>query len=186
MEKLSLNNKTKKTKMKNLKYLFLSLFFISCQLQVDEQDSVNRGTITSERFTENICAAISPTNQSDNLKTYPPNPGDNWIEFHYKKGNGDYNMVIGNPYHPVDILPVDGPFTYTWDLIYGNGTDLGNDNFVMNVTGDEGTDLADFLQNTTSSGKFYIRIIEFNYDSENDCTVFLRTTTSTNPTVINY
>jgi hypothetical protein len=109
--------------------------------------------------------------------------GGGCVGYCYAKGNGEFRMIIANPDHAVDILPTDGAFVY-YDGAgsYANGYDLGNGNKILWIDFNESAD-CNFLCDLPQF-PVYVRIVEFNYDFDNDYAYFLTSVATNNPVAL--
>jgi hypothetical protein len=72
--------------------------------------------------------AAQPTVQAQNLSADSVNCSD--LALTFVPGNGTGRLVIARAAVPVNTAPVDG-ITYNADAVYGNGSSLGNGNYVV-------------------------------------------------------
>lgn len=112
-------------------------------------------TITAY-FTPVIAAepALPATNYSASISNCTD------ITINWNSGNGTSRMVIAKADGPVDAFPVDQQ-SYTANPVFGNGTDLGNGNFVV-YTGNSNSCTVSGL---TAGQTCHFAIIELNGDT---------------------
>jgi hypothetical protein len=123
----------------------------------------------------------------DIITETPNNQGGGAVGFCFKRGDGEFRIVVVNPYHEVDFVPQDGPYSY-YDGAggYQRGQDLGNGNKLVWLYFDEGegSQICDFITEIPNA-PVYVRIFEFNYDFENEYAYYLASTANNNPTILN-
>lgn len=129
----------------------------------------------------------APSSQAYNIITETPNnQGGGAVGFCFNRGDGEFRIVVVNPYHEVDFVPIDGPWTY-YDGAggYQRGQDLGNGNRLVWLYFDEGegTQVCDFITEIPNA-PVYVRIFEFNYDFENEYAHYLTGPGPNNPTIL--
>jgi len=78
--------------------------------------------------------------------------GANWTS-----GNGTRRIVVAKANSPVDAFPIDGQ-SYTSDANFGQGSDLGNQNYVVYDGPNNSTNIMNLSNNTT----YHFRIFEYN------------------------
>ena len=99
--------------------------------------------------------AQSPTVNSSNLSVTTVNCSD--LDIYFTSGNGTRRIIVAHEGTPVNAIPVNGN-SYSGNSIYGSGTNLGNNNYVVyNGTGNNVT-----LTNLTPGVMYYFSIFEYN------------------------
>lgn len=79
------------------------------------------------------------------------------IRLKWTSGNGSRRLVLARADAPVNASPEDGA-TYTADAIFGQGTQLGSDNFVVFNSTIDSVDITGLDQNRD----YYFQVFEFN------------------------
>lgn len=82
---------------------------------------------------------------------------NNSCQMDWMSGDGDNRIVVAKQGSPVDMFPVDGT-SYTANAAFGNGTDIGNNNYVI-YDGDLSTVN---ISNLMDGEKYYFRVFEYN------------------------
>ncbi|TAL63425.1 MAG: T9SS type A sorting domain-containing protein [Bacteroidetes bacterium] len=100
--------------------------------------------------------AADPTVQASNILF--TGYGTTTLSFSWTRGNGDYCLVVVHPYSTGTSYPVDGT-SYVSSSTYGNGTNLGNTNYVVAETA--GSSMT--VYGLTSNTRYSILIYEYEY-----------------------
>lgn len=128
------------------------------------------------------CKAQTPTQQAYNIQIETPS-GGGCVGYCYEKGNGEFRLVVINPYHEVNVNPVNGSFIY-YDGAgsYANGYDLGDGNIIAWINFDSDPE-CNFVCDIPQF-PVYMKIFEFNYDFENDFAYYNTDTSTNNPKIL--
>jgi hypothetical protein len=88
------------------------------------------------------------------------------IDLNFTKGDGSRRIIIASPDVPVSHLPVDGT-GYNAGSIYGTGTDLGNNNFVVYSASSSTSSTTITITGLSGGTQYYFAIFEYNGTGNN-------------------
>jgi hypothetical protein len=99
--------------------------------------------------------AQMPGTYASSLSVTPVNCSD--LSFSFTPGGGDRRLIIARQGSPVNAFPVNGQY-YNADNVFGNGSNLGNGNFVVyDGSGNEVT-----VTGLTPGTQYYFTAVEYN------------------------
>lgn len=110
--------------------------------------------LTNSYGAVNGSTAATPTIQGSAISS--SNPGANSLNLLFTKGNGRARIIIARKDVPVNVTPQD--FTVYEDGNFGEGDNLGNENFVVSNTTDAGAAIQKLEANTT----YHFAVFEYN------------------------
>ncbi len=124
-------------------------------LQITDDYGMDNGYIFgwSVELPQVICTP--PTNQSTTFTSSAIT--SNATTIGWTRGNGDSVLVVARVGIPVNTDPVNGT-TYTANATFGNGTQIGNGNYVVYIGSGTSVDITDLNYSTT----YYYAVYEFN------------------------
>ena len=108
-------------------------------------------------FTDKISAqpVPGPTTDATNLTATPGHCSD--LDFSFTPGNGNRRIIVVHEGSAVNASPVDGSI-YSANSNFGNGSNLGNNNFVVY----DGTGSSVSVTGLTPGVTYYFSVIEYN------------------------
>ena len=147
----------------DFKFMFISIMHPS---------GANSSTTQEDAAGRNINMSLSATlviARKEFLGSYEPTAAPTNLVFNtsacdtigltFNAGNGNGRIVVAKEASVVDEYPLDGT-TYIADNVFGNGTDLGQGNFVVFDGTDSLVTINGLKQNTT----YHVSIFEYNED----------------------
>jgi hypothetical protein len=133
---------------------FKELKFIDDYLFVNGVYKLNNGNVRNN-FTGIKMSVSAPNIASSNIYFTEISPKG--MKIHFKGGNGEKHLVIGHQGSPVSNNPIDG-VDYFDSAEFGQGSTLGNGNFVLSNS----TDTVIEIKSLNKSTPYYFNIYEAN------------------------
>jgi hypothetical protein len=122
----------------------------------DEIDDMNSGNLSVDSgITFTAIVEAKPTVQSTNILF--PSVSATTIDIEWTRGNGEYCLVVASEDAAVSAYPVD-TVDYSSSSTYGNGDDLGGNNYAVY----RGTANSFSLTGLSQGKAYHIRVFEFN------------------------
>ncbi|MBN2682448.1 MAG: lamin tail domain-containing protein [Bacteroidales bacterium] len=105
--------------------------------------------------TMNCGPCLAPTTEASALSF--SSVGENSITVAWTNGDGSKRILVGRAGSAVTSNPVDGT-TYTADAVFGNGDDIGTNEFVLYVGNGSTVNISGLNHSTT----YYFKVFEYN------------------------